>query len=274
MNGVMKTAVATCQADRRPSADFPGDLQQRHQPQAAVPQRDRATCETHNSPTRRALPSRPCPGASGFFFACSQIGLVHLLVERRAAGGELPQLVVLGAHQRRAVGEGAAHALAVELAPLGQQPGEVGIGKAARPTPTKVTAASATLAAPACAGTPAGSCSRCPPPAGRERLLDLPGEAEVAVDADQGVLRRLVAVRRYSNGRKRCGEAYGLPMLTFTRATPSFTISPTHASGSVRSGRSGSFGSVPQAVRTGACHGHGSPTPSGPGVVGAGRRRR
>src|SRR5262249_27380703 len=56
-------------------------------------------------------------------------GAVHLLVERWAARGELAQLVVLGPHQRRAVAEGAADALAIETAVLAELPGEVRHGQ-------------------------------------------------------------------------------------------------------------------------------------------------
>ena len=54
-----------------------------------------------------------------------QIVAVGLLVERRAAGRELAQRVVLRPHQRRAVAERAADALAVELAVVEQLPHQV-----------------------------------------------------------------------------------------------------------------------------------------------------
>src|SRR5262249_24980782 len=66
------------------------------------------------------------------------------------------------------------------------------------------------------------------------------------------------------NGRMTCGDAYGLPMLTFTSATPSRTIAPTHHSGSVRSGSNGSSSRAPQALRTGGVQEHGSPSPPPP----------
>src|SRR5262249_22519021 len=50
---------------------------------------------------------------------------VHLLIKRRASGRELAQLVVLGAHQRRAITEGAASPLAVEPAFADQLTDEV-----------------------------------------------------------------------------------------------------------------------------------------------------
>src|SRR5439155_6360751 len=54
---------------------------------------------------------------------------VRLLVERRAAGGILAERVVLGAHQRGAVAEGAADPLAVESAVLLQLLDEIGLSQ-------------------------------------------------------------------------------------------------------------------------------------------------
>src|SRR5262245_54881915 len=54
---------------------------------------------------------------------------INLLVERRAACRELALLVMLGSHQRRAVAEGPADALAVEPAVLQQLASEIGLGQ-------------------------------------------------------------------------------------------------------------------------------------------------
>src|SRR5262245_49865338 len=75
--------------------------------------------------SRSPAPASRSAGPSRVLLRLVPDGAVHLLVERRAASGELAQLVVLGAHESGAVAEGAADALAVELAVLAQLAGEV-----------------------------------------------------------------------------------------------------------------------------------------------------
>ena len=54
---------------------------------------------------------------------------IPFFVERRAAGGVLAERVVLRTHQRGAIAEGAADALAVQLAVLEELPHPVGLGE-------------------------------------------------------------------------------------------------------------------------------------------------
>ena len=54
---------------------------------------------------------------------------IPFFVERRAAGGELAQLVMLGAHQSRAIAESAADAFAVEPSGLLKLSGEIRLGE-------------------------------------------------------------------------------------------------------------------------------------------------
>src|SRR6266852_2413381 len=52
-------------------------------------------------------------------------GTIPFLIKRRTAGRELPQLVMLGAHERGAITESAAHTFAVQSAMFHQLAGEV-----------------------------------------------------------------------------------------------------------------------------------------------------
>src|SRR5262245_39394599 len=73
----------------------------------------------------------PTPGSRKRLFPPGLVPdrAVDLLVEGRASRGELAQLVVLGPHQRGAITERAADALAVEAAVLAQLDREVGLGQ-------------------------------------------------------------------------------------------------------------------------------------------------
>src|SRR5882672_7684052 len=52
-------------------------------------------------------------------------GTIHFFVKRRTAGRELPQLIMLGAHERGAITESAADAFAIQPTIFPQPAGEV-----------------------------------------------------------------------------------------------------------------------------------------------------
>src|SRR5262249_34583095 len=132
-----------------------------------------------------------------FYLRTLPDGTVHILVERRTPRRELAQLVVLRPHERGAITERSADALAIELAMLLKLPHEIGLSERRAPDaderrPASAHIGSAGLRQELLQVTVTAADDR----QVRKRALDLGGEAKVPGDADQRMLGRLVAIRR------------------------------------------------------------------------------
>ena len=132
-----------------------------------------------------------------FFLRLFPEGTVHFLVEGRTAGGELAQLVVLGAHQGRAVAEGAADALAIELAVLLQLQSKIGLRQCG---PADTDEGDPAVADIGCSSVKDELLQVAVAAADHRQvgkaLLNLARQAKMPVDANEWVFRGLVGVGR------------------------------------------------------------------------------